>query len=667
MKKSFFISLFCAGIFCWSTLTQAATVTRPTLTITAPKSGELWSNPVFTVTGKVTGGRGVTNVLYSLDKGIYQPATTANGWTNWSVAVTLTPGTNLISAYAQDTNGTSSLTNTVKLNYILVAPLTIETNGGKALISPKDNNVSLVIGTSYKITATGTDGFSLLDWTGGTATPYSILTNKATLSFTMVSNLVLVANMVDTEKPYLKITNLTSTTVVSNEIFTVMGRATDNVAVASVDYTINGSSNTPAVLNGTSWSATLTLPLGTNTFAAYAVDTSGNISPTNKVVFIRQPGVTNFEIVSNFVTYPAAQLAFDGTNYLAVYQDYSSATNNNGQAMGQFISPAGNIIGVRLALNPGGQDSPPYEDFDGSNYLVAWADESQPESGVPVSGVFVSPAGTVVGSVKQLSQSVSVDTFSTIVYGGGAYFLMWADDSTTPDSIFGAFINTSGFNQSGDFVISTNGYQSEAGGISAAYDQTNFLAVWYSAGHTSIKGCFVNPTGGVVGSPFDIYTNTLSAEFSTTSVTFDGSKYLVLFSTASGSATVADYHVLGRFVTTAGTVLTNQITLSKVNGPQIGPSADFDGVNYLITWNQGFNPTVVDTSATTFGQFYDTEGQPASSQFSLFTTHKGAEIPLWASVRWDGTKFALVAGLGQMTTNYIEFTNNVIYGAFVQP
>ncbi len=651
----------------WSTLAQAATIVKPTLQITSPKSGESWSNSMFTVTGKVTHALGVSNVLYSLNNAAYAPATTTNGWTNWSVVVTLSVGSNFISAYAVDTNGTSSTIEKVKLNYIVVAPLTVETNGGKAIITPNDNNVSLEIGKNYKITAKGIDGFSLLDWTGGTNFPLSILTNKATVEFTMVTNLVLVANMVDTEKPYLKITNWTSKFVATNEMFTVMGRATDNVAVASVNYSINGSTNNLASLAGASWSAPLTLSLGSNAFTVYAVDASGNVSLTNKINILRQPAVTNFEIVSNFVSYPAAQLGFDGNNYLVAYQVYSSSPSNS-TAMGQFVSPSGKIIGVRLTLNPNGQNSPPYMDFDGSNYLVAWTDLSQPESGVPVRGVFVNPGGTVVGAVTTLSQSATVDNFSTIAYGGGAYLLTWSDNRTTPDSIYGAFINTSGFNESGDFLITTNGYQSEASGTSAAFDQTNFLAVWYSGtGDVCIKGCLVNPSAGLVGSPFVIYTNNLPADLSTINVTFDGTKYLVLFTTSVGQASAAKYHVLGRFVTTGGTVQTNQITVTSATGPQIGPSADFDGDNYLISWNQGFNPGVVNKSTTAFGQFFDSEGKAASSEFTLFSTKPNAEIPLWAPVRWDGSKFVVVGGLGHMTTNSLPFTNNVIYGEFISP
>jgi len=109
-------------------------------------------------------------------------------------------------------------------------------------------------------------------------------TNKATLSFSMQTNLVITATFVDVQKPVLTITNLTVGQRWSNGMFTVRGTATDNGQIASVQYQLNGGSWSNAT--GTNiWSVPSTLTPGTNMFAAYATDTAGNNSVTTNVSF----------------------------------------------------------------------------------------------------------------------------------------------------------------------------------------------------------------------------------------------------------------------------------------------------------------------------------------------------------------------------------------------
>ena len=96
-----------------------ADVTKPTNTITAPTANQQWSNFLFNVTGKAGDNAAVSNVFYSLNGGAWTNATTTNAWSNWLAVVTLVPGTNTVQAYAVDTSGNVSATNSVKLVAIL--------------------------------------------------------------------------------------------------------------------------------------------------------------------------------------------------------------------------------------------------------------------------------------------------------------------------------------------------------------------------------------------------------------------------------------------------------------------------------------------------------------------------------------------------------------------
>jgi hypothetical protein len=106
----------------WILVLTASGVPQPTLAITAPTAGQRWSNAVFTVTGTVADSVPVSNVLYQINGSVWNPATTANQWLNWTAQVTLTPGTNTIQAYAIDTAGSVSATSQVAFNYVTNQP-----------------------------------------------------------------------------------------------------------------------------------------------------------------------------------------------------------------------------------------------------------------------------------------------------------------------------------------------------------------------------------------------------------------------------------------------------------------------------------------------------------------------------------------------------------------
>lgn len=72
---------------------------------------------------------------------------------------------------------------------------------------------------------------------------------------------------------------------VSNEVFTVTGRASDNGALAEIWVKVNDGEFEPAELpeTGNTWRHEVALEAGTNTIAAYCTDADGNVSPTVRV------------------------------------------------------------------------------------------------------------------------------------------------------------------------------------------------------------------------------------------------------------------------------------------------------------------------------------------------------------------------------------------------
>jgi uncharacterized repeat protein (TIGR03803 family) len=249
---------------------------KPTLTISHPTANEHVSNQVITVTGKAKCKLPMSAVFWQLNGTGWNPAQSSDGWTNWSATMNLTPGANLLQAYAVDTSGDTSATNKVKFTYLLTAPITVLTNG-LGTVTPQYNGKMLAINQAYTITAHPGRGMVFTNWSGSTNS-----TNPK-LTFLMESNLSYTANFRDVRRPVIAILSPKAHQRWSSADFTVEGKASDNVAVASVFYQLGTAGwNLAQTANGwANWTASIALSPGTNVLQAYAVDTSGNHSLTN--------------------------------------------------------------------------------------------------------------------------------------------------------------------------------------------------------------------------------------------------------------------------------------------------------------------------------------------------------------------------------------------------
>jgi uncharacterized glyoxalase superfamily protein PhnB len=302
-------------------------IQKPTVSIVTPTANQRWTNGMFAMTGKAGDNVAVGTVYYALNGSGWAAATTANGWTNWTASLTLTPGTNTVQAYAVDTSGNYSPTNTVRFVYLVLKPLTVQIVG-RGTVNSNYNGALLAINKNYKMTASAAAGFAFTNWTG------SATTTNATLQFTMQTDLAFTAHFVDIQKPTVSIVTPTANQRWTNGMFAMTGKAGDNVAVGTVYYALNGSGWAAATTaNGwTNWTASLTLTPGTNTAQAYAVDTSGNTSPISRrtVNFVTSPTASR---TVNFIASPTLSLTLDTTNSatpLSVPSTLGSAVYANG-------------------------------------------------------------------------------------------------------------------------------------------------------------------------------------------------------------------------------------------------------------------------------------------------------------------------------------------------
>ena len=284
----------------------------PTVAFTSPKTGQRWSNSVFTVAGKAGDDVQVANVYYQILGADWNLATTTNGWTNWSGMITLlTPGTNVIQAYSVDTSGNISPTNKANIDFVVTNRLQMSATG-LGIITPNYSNAWLEIGRNYSIKATPATGFVFTNWTISTNWLGGLTTNKATVHFMMASNLTLRANFVDVTKPTLTITAPKAGQHLTNALANVKGTASDNWKISGVWYQLNGGEWTlPNTTNGwTNWEVALPLRSGTNTLKSFAMDLGGNLSLTKSVSFVSS---SDFKLQLIFTV--AQPLASNGLNF----------------------------------------------------------------------------------------------------------------------------------------------------------------------------------------------------------------------------------------------------------------------------------------------------------------------------------------------------------------
>ena len=334
------------NIFSISTNSISSDTNRPVLNIVSPATGSTVSSALLALNGNASDNDLVTGIYYQLNANVWQPATTANWWSNWTASTTLPPGTNILRACAVDVSGNYSLTSSVSVFFVVTNRLQMHATG-LGTISPNYSNAWLNIGQNYSITSTPAYGFVFTNWLVSTNWLGGITMSKTNLQFMMASNLTLQANFVDVTRPTNTITAPTAGQHMTNALATVVGTARDNWKVAGVWYQLNnGAWNATSTTNGwTNWTSTVELSSGTNTVKAYALDLAGNFSTTNSVSFVSSNA---FKL----------QLAFTNalplkTNGLVFSLELSTGLNGHIQVSTNLTSwiTLTNFVGTNTTLN----------------------------------------------------------------------------------------------------------------------------------------------------------------------------------------------------------------------------------------------------------------------------------------------------------------------------
>ena len=207
-------------------------------------------------------------------------------------------------------------------------------------------------------------------------------------------------------------------------------------------------------------------------------------------------------------------LAFDGAGYLLVYR---SSINYDGLSpiSAVFVAPAtGQAAGsvFQVAAGPVYQGRPDVA-FDGTNYLVVW-EQVRTEQLPGVFAARVTPAGTVLDPAGMLIHPSTLSGYArrpAVGFDGSNYLVVWEDNRQLPNdglhnNVYAMRVTPGGQFLDGD--ASTGGFPLTTGSefaevsLRLVFFDDHYLVVWVASSspgvYEGLRGARVTPTGTIV-------------------------------------------------------------------------------------------------------------------------------------------------------------------------
>jgi len=310
--------------------------------------------------------------------------------------------------------------------------------------------------------------------------------------------------------------------------------------------------------------------------------------------------------------------AFDGTNYLVVWDD-SGAFGWGLSA--QLVSPSGALVGGVIDIARPSDVSASrlglgskVITFDGTNYFIVF-NTGYSGSNVDLHGVFVNTSGTRVGSILPISTAVEQQRDYSVAFDGTNFLVAFVDgrrivhygvDPCTaftrdlPSDVYGQFVSKSSVGTAGalvgsNFVLNQSDTPKDATAPGIAFDGTNYFVTWHeetvldsvcvggnpSGGQWGVSGQFVSPAGAMVGSPVTLSTTTGNATHYST-IAFGTNNYLIVSWVKDGTTNGWDIH--GRYMDKSGAFVGAEFVIDSSPLDQFFANVHFAGGKFVVVW-----------------------------------------------------------------------------------
>jgi len=337
-----------------------------------------------------------------------------------------------------------------------------------------------------------------------------------------------------------------------------------------------------------------------------------------------------FPIATNAGDVFEGSAAFDGTNYLVALG--GSPMNHFGYTAisAQMISATGTLVGNRILLGHTGGNAATA--FDGTNYLMVWEDAV----GAPNNQLyaqFIAKSGAKVGTPFPVTSGAGKKTGESstpLIFTGSRYFTIWLgnyDTNGDAHDIYGQYIDKSGILVGSQITLVQDTAVLDEPAMCATPNGANILITWLKR-ETGAKELYdVNglllTSAGTKSAVMQI-SQTASPSYNPMSIACDGANFFIVwsFDTGAGYPSPQAWDLHGRFMTTTGTFPGNEFRVSGPAAERNWPSVTFNGKVYLLTWIQGDFATSFDFH----GGYYTTAGTQSGSDFSIMSSAFGSSI-----------------------------------------
>jgi hypothetical protein len=329
-------------------------------------------------------------------------------------------------------------------------------------------------------------------------------------------------------------------------------------------------------------------------------------------------------------------VAFDGTNYLVVWED-TRRVDGNTDIYGARVTPSGAVLdigGIPIATGPDRQMAPTVAFGDGT-FFVAWTSHPAGSPGSQVVGARVSPAGTPLDPTGfAVSPSAGLQVQPAAAYGDGVFLVVWSD-SASPDALtrlLGRRVNSSGTALGQPIPIGPE--QDRQFDPAVAFGAGTFLATWSDHRlHPGPLGTFdvfaarVSSTGSLLD-PSPVAITTAPGDQANPAVAFAGGNFLIAWPDHRSG----DSRVFGARVNLAGAVLDPNGIAISVNSSEVRPAIAVQGTGFLVSWYGS------DGMISVFGARIDRTGRNLDpSNFVIAPGVAEATYPRALALGSDGT------------------------------